>query len=108
MAQCRNPFESRITQADAALSALSQRPHHRHPVQEVRAVGCLLEFLSEVGPGTVQDVMPAPSPVVAVRHVVHDAVGSDQGRRAIFTGAPGKFLEGVFLHLRQTPSDSAE
>lgn len=68
-------------------------------------MGRLRELLSQVRPGMVQDLVPPLPPVVAVRHVVHHSMGGDQGGRAILTGAAGKFLEGVFLHLRQAPSD---
>jgi hypothetical protein len=35
-------------------------------------------------------------------------MGGDQGGRAIFTGALGKFLQREFLHLRQAPRNYAE
>jgi len=62
-------------------------------------VGRCGQLSGQVRAGTVQDVMPAPSPVVAVGHVVHLAVRSDEGGLPILTGAPGQFLPGELLHV---------
>lgn len=64
-------------------------------------MGRLLELSGQVRPGVVQDLVPPLPPVVAFGHVVHHSMGGDQGGRAVLTVAPGKFLEGLFLHLRR-------